>query len=828
MQNLHPISYRADIDGLRAVAVSAVVLFHAFPDILPGGFVGVDIFFVISGYLISLIIFKEIKNKNFSFMQFYSRRIRRIFPALLLVLASCYGAGYLVLFPIDFRHLGIEIASSAAFIQNFFLWSESSYFYLPETHPLLHLWSLGVEEQFYIIWPFLLWVAYKTKLKLLWFICLITSISFISNIYDLAVLYDQTAAFYSPFSRFWELMLGSLLAYSQIHSSKLWLRDYCRTKFNLSTISHLTHGLTILGLFLILLSLFLFNQRSNFPGWLALLPTLGAMFIITAGENAYFNRRLLANPILVQIGLISYPLYLWHWPVLFFANVISSDPLTKYQKILVIILSIVLAYFTYILIEKPIRFGKHVAIKITILTILMVAVGYLGLNTFQRNGLSFRFPADVIEKAELVPDRFDEHTRVDQCFLLSTNTFTNDGLCDGDPKKPTIFLWGDSHAAALYPGFKNLTLQKDVNIAQYTAATCAPIISNDSNALDHDRCSTINTQVIKRIETSQPMIVILHASWDRSLGSDSNKSTLALESTIDHIKNVSPKSSIVIIGAVPRWNQSATLLYLKKQIHSPQSINSVQYSSIASINTSLDRDLLALANKKSIIYISALDNLCKGNQCLLKVGRLNGDIIASDDAHFTPSGSIYFVNAIKHKIFSGPCTVEMNCDATIDQVGWEKLPNQTDLRFFSKKGEIIRFSKGADGLAYLVKINAPPNSSYSWSNPEDWGVWSLGKRAKLELPMPLGKVNQLTLTANTMVSDAYKQLMLNIFIEDMPMISVVLNKPGGNEILLPLPKTFNRPVNIEIEILNPISPQEIGLNSDIRKLGIGLVSARFD
>lgn len=823
MQNSPPISYRPDIDGLRAVAVSAVVLFHAFPDILPGGFVGVDIFFVISGYLISLIIFKEIKNKNFSFMRFYSRRIRRIFPALLLVLGSCYGAGYLVLFPIDFKHLGIEIASSAAFIQNFFLWSESGYFYLPETHPLLHLWSLGVEEQFYIIWPFLLWVAYKIKLKLLWFICLIALLSFAINIYDVAVLHDQTAAFYSPYSRFWELMLGSLLAYSQIHSSKLWPRDYCRAKFNLSPISHLTHGLTILGLFFILLSLLLFNQRSNFPGWLALLPTLGAILIITAGENAYFNRRLLANSILVRIGLISYPLYLWHWPVLFFANVISSEPLTKYQKILAIILSIVLAYFTYILIEKPIRFGKHFIVKNTILILLMFAIGYLGLNTFQRNGLSFRLPNDIVEKSEIVSDRFDEYARVDQCFLLSSNTFANDGLCDGDLKKPTIFLWGDSHAAALYPGLRNLTLQKNINIAQYTAATCAPLISNEFNAFNQDRCSAINNEVLRRVETSQPTIVILSASWDGS-----NKATIALESTIDHIKKVSPKSSIVIIGSVPKWNQSAAILYLKKQIHSPISINSVQYFSTASINTSLDQNLLALADKKSVIYISALDNLCKGNQCLLKVGRLNGDIIASDDAHFTPSGSIYFVNAIKHKIFSGPCTVEMNCDAAIDHIGWEKLPNQTDLSFFSKKGEVIRFSKGADGLSYLVKINAPPNTSYSWSNPEDWGTWSLGKRAKLELPIPVGKVTQLTLTANTMVSNAYKQLMLNIFIEDMPMISVVLDKPGGNEISLPLPKTFNRPVNIEIEILNPISPQEIGLNSDTRKLGIGLVSARFD
>jgi peptidoglycan/LPS O-acetylase OafA/YrhL len=207
----HP-KYRADIDGLRAIAVLSVVCFHAFPNGIKVGFIGVDIFFVISGYLISIIIFENLERNSFSFAEFYSRRIKRIFPALLLVLIASYTFGWFALLADDYKQLGKHIASGASFVSNLVLWSESGYFdNAAEKKPLLHLWSLGIEEQFYIIWPLLLWVAWKRRFNLLLITVVVASISFTLNIWS--VNSDSVATFYSPQTRFWELLIGSCLAY---------------------------------------------------------------------------------------------------------------------------------------------------------------------------------------------------------------------------------------------------------------------------------------------------------------------------------------------------------------------------------------------------------------------------------------------------------------------------------------------------------------------------------------------------------------------------------------------------------------------------------------
>jgi peptidoglycan/LPS O-acetylase OafA/YrhL len=207
----HP-KYRADIDGLRAIAVLSVVGFHAFPSWICGGFIGVDIFFVISGFLISSIIFANLHQHSFEFIEFYCRRIRRIFPALIVVLIASFAIGWFVLLPNEFKQLGKHMAGGAGFIQNFLLWRESSYFdSAANTKPLLHLWTLAVEEQFYIVWPLVLWVAWKQKLNLLTITAVVALVSFSLNIGNVHT--DAVAAFYSPQTRFWELMCGSMLAY---------------------------------------------------------------------------------------------------------------------------------------------------------------------------------------------------------------------------------------------------------------------------------------------------------------------------------------------------------------------------------------------------------------------------------------------------------------------------------------------------------------------------------------------------------------------------------------------------------------------------------------
>jgi peptidoglycan/LPS O-acetylase OafA/YrhL len=213
----HP-KYRPDIDGLRAIAVLSVVIFHAFPKSIKGGFIGVDIFFVISGFLISTIIMGSLERNSFSFIEFYSRRIKRIFPALLLVLIASFVFGWFALLADEYKQLGKHIAGGAGFVSNFVLWKESGYFDNDaETKPLLHLWSLGVEEQFYIVWPLLLWFAWKQRLNLLTVTMVVVAISFSLNVNT--VQNDATAAFYSPQTRFWELLAGSILAYITLNQS---------------------------------------------------------------------------------------------------------------------------------------------------------------------------------------------------------------------------------------------------------------------------------------------------------------------------------------------------------------------------------------------------------------------------------------------------------------------------------------------------------------------------------------------------------------------------------------------------------------------------------
>lgn len=376
----HP-KYRPDIDGLRAVAVLAVVVFHAFPNWLKGGFIGVDIFFVISGYLISTIIFENLDKGTFSFSEFYARRIKRIFPALLLVLLACFSLGWFVLLSEEYKQLGKHIVAGSVFISNFVLWNESGYFdHSAETKPLLHLWSLGIEEQFYILWPFLLWFAWKRKFNLLMMTMGVACASFILNL--IYVQQDMVATFYSPLSRFWELLSGSLLAWFTLYKKSIF------TNRQKSDGKRIANVLSLSGFLLLTYGFWAIHKETLFPGKWALVPVLGAILIITAGDKAWFNRTILSHKIVVWFGLISFPLYLWHWPLLSFATIVEGDTPSPIIRIAAVALSITLAWFTYRFIERPLRFGKNT--KIRFLIILMVMMSGIGCIAYSSNGLKFR------------------------------------------------------------------------------------------------------------------------------------------------------------------------------------------------------------------------------------------------------------------------------------------------------------------------------------------------------------------------------------------------------------------------------------------------------
>ena len=268
--------YRPDIDGLRALAILSVMIFHAFPNLLRGGFVGVDIFFVISGFLISRIVFIGLANGNFSFVDFYVHRIRRIFPALILVLLTALVLGWYAMLAVEYRALGKHIAGGIGFVDNILLWQEDSYFdTASELKPLMHLWSLGIEEQFYLFFPVLLVVLWRVRFSLWLAIAGMIILSFVANLYWMGV--DGAGAFFLPHTRFWELLAGGLLAYGEVF--KIGFRPFSGRGALLASSFGRPAARSWVGLFLLVAGVLIINRRSGFPGYWALMPVLGAWLV---------------------------------------------------------------------------------------------------------------------------------------------------------------------------------------------------------------------------------------------------------------------------------------------------------------------------------------------------------------------------------------------------------------------------------------------------------------------------------------------------------------------------------------------------------------------
>jgi peptidoglycan/LPS O-acetylase OafA/YrhL len=456
----HP-KYRPDIDGLRAIAVLSVVVFHAFPGALPGGFVGVDVFFVISGFLISTIILGSLAKGTFSLREFYARRIKRIFPALLLVLVACYAFGWFTLFADEFKQVGKHLAGGAGFVSNILLWDEAGYFDTSaEVKPLLHLWSLGIEEQFYIAWPLILWLGWKCRINLLVLATVIAVASFAWNVRYVAG--DASFVFYMPQTRAWELLVGAVTAYVRLHhlaplgSSRLGDRALARfSKFVEPRAPVLCNSCSLVGAALLGYGLFAITPAKSFPGWWALLPTFGAVFIIFAGPKSWINRALGFRP-LVWLGLVSFPLYLWHWPLLSFARIIQSTRPNPTMRCGAVLLSVLLATLTYRLLERPLRASQS-RFKVGVLIAIMVFVGAAGLATFEANGLPKR---RVVKDAEYFNSQFVgphwKYATNDTCtrrYPFDEAKVYGWWFCiTNKDDAPTLLLLGDSYANHLYPG----------------------------------------------------------------------------------------------------------------------------------------------------------------------------------------------------------------------------------------------------------------------------------------------------------------------------------------------------------------------------------------
>lgn len=628
--------YRADIDGLRAIAVLAVIGFHGFPQRITGGFVGVDVFFVISGYLISTILYQSLEANRFSFASFYSRRIKRIFPALSIVLLACLGIGWLLLLPDEYQHLGKHVLSGVTFVSNFVLWEESGYFdSASETKPLLHLWSLGIEEQFYIAWPLLLWSAYGRRLNLLAITAAIGAVSFFLNAYWVSG--DVIAAFYSPLARIWELMLGSMLAY--VIQTKAQAPSTFRFIAN--------DQLSAIGAFLILGSI-LFFDGSTYPGWKALVPTIGTAMVISAGPGAKINRLVFANRLLVWIGLISFPLYLWHWPLLVFTRILyggtTPSPIFRIGAISVAFL---LAWLTYQTVEKRIRFGTATSAKPILLVLLMIGCGLLGYSCIARTG----FPERDVGFRSLDKDFVDTH-RYPEAENCKTTLFSGaiaPDKCSSNSDKPEILLIGDSHAGHYY---KALT-SSDLKVAIIWNGGCYPGSTTS-------RCVEKQKAIEWYIESNRANIkMILLAGYlnlylnERRISGEPNNSldrkglvdaarlrggdpsaihfvTSDYINFLTKIRNLNIR--IGIVGDVPELNRTPLGCHIRNdcnQVTPRQAIEESQSNA---------REIFAKLAESfpSLQFFSPLVDFCDAKYCYSEV---DGKLLYFDDNHLNENGS---------------------------------------------------------------------------------------------------------------------------------------------------------------------------------------------
>ena len=540
--------YRPDIDGLRALAVSLVVGFHAFPGMIHGGFIGVDIFFVISGFLISSIIYDSLDTKSFSFADFYGRRIRRIFPPLIPVFLFCLAFGWFDLLPDEYAQLGAQVAGGAVFMSNIILWNEVGYFDVAaEVKPLLHLWSLGIEEQFYIIWPLLLFVFWRWKNKLMVAVLIAAITMFSLNVMEIRS--SPSAVFYLPQYRFWELLIGAMLAYAQRSRPRLiqlFIAKHCSK-------------VAALGVLLIGTALFFLTKESRFPGWWALLPTIGAALLIGAGSNAWFNQKILGSRLFVSIGLISYPLYLWHWPLLSFLYIVDGPVPRSSFKVLAVLIAILLAIASFYLVEKPIRFGVHKKMKTRALIGGMTLLAFIGLGIFYSGGISSRMPKRFLiigEQFKRIPAGTPDCIKK---YIGGGNSYCR--IADIN-SPPTVVIIGDSHAGHFFWGLKDYYLKKGENLLNLGAGGCPPLMTiagANHPGIDQIDCSWYPKafeRIIKDQDIKTVVLAFHHAEYfrddiqisyhsARAQGTNFEKAKIALIDTVKALESSGKKVVLI-------------------------------------------------------------------------------------------------------------------------------------------------------------------------------------------------------------------------------------------------------------------------------------------
>lgn len=621
---LHIRGYRPDIDGLRALAVLAVLAYHAFPWLVPGGFAGVDIFFVISGYLITGIIRREMVEKRFSLANFYARRILRIFPALIVVVLATFMLGWFTLPVNEMEALGANIEGAAAFIENFVLHEQIVGYFDPgaERLPLLHLWSLGIEEQYYIVWPAALWLISRWPARSVLIVAALALGSFVLCV--LTPSLDSARAFYSPTTRGWELLAGALLALWSLDGSRVAGRQFENT-------------LAVVGLSGIACAFWAISGRSPWPGLATLVPVLAAMALI-ATVGTPIHRRFLSTRPMVFIGLISYPLYLWHFPLIAFAKLNAGGAVPALAMCGLLVLSFLLAWLTYHFVERPVRFGKSaISLRVTPLVVAMVGTWLIGISAVSTRGLPIRFPQSI-RGFMLSGAETSIHWRRGKCLLLLQPASDFAPECAGHGGRPLLLIWGDSYGGALYPGLLRFAAERGYDVAQYTASACPPLIGY--TLAERPFCKSINDDVVARIAKLHPDIAILDATWGHA------EPTLRedLPRTVSQLRAANVPR-IVLMGPPPSWQGSGLSQNVLDYYRETGTVLPARTFYRSNDEWTRGRDALlgALSGELGINYISVRNVFCNDDGCLTRIGSNAQELTAFDPGHLTVPGSIFLV-----------------------------------------------------------------------------------------------------------------------------------------------------------------------------------------
>lgn len=650
------VNYRPDIDGLRAIAVLAVLIYHYAPKMLPGGFIGVDIFFVISGYLITGIIARQFESKTFSLIDFYQRRIRRIFPALLIILAFSLLVGWLVMFSYEYQVLAKHITASTIFAQNFLLWSEAGYFDSDAiTKPLLQLWSLAVEEQFYIVWPLLLWLIMRNRWPVLAAITIITGCSFALNIWGIQQQRHMDI-FYLPFGRAWELMIGAWLAIAQ-RQNTLRLQRFASIQ------SAIGLALIVIGLVII--------RPAGFPGFWGIIPVFGAALIISSGPHTFINQKILSWRPAVWVGLISYPLYIWHWTLLSFLVIAFGDtveePLLNKYKAMAFLCSFLLAWLTYRWLEQPIR--KRDNGKTTLVLIaLMITIGLTSFSVYLYKGVPER-PASFIPKnAERYLTSIARTPHSAECFELTTGPVLPERwsctLGDREAKR-SLIAFGDSHALSMIPALDHYGKAAGIRIVFAGLSGCPPLLEIQPERLAGPACKALNQKIAQLALAEEAIAAVLIARWTYYVGGTTRPTDIqpiiainhsaasttqapisglpalmyGLETTLSHFH--SSKIPVVLIQDNPQ--QQVTLPSGVVRFSENLSDNTFNSSAVSLTEhqrnqSEVNEALEAAAARFSNTSVLNMDKvLCNAKICPWTAG---GQFLYFDDDHLSISGSM--------------------------------------------------------------------------------------------------------------------------------------------------------------------------------------------